>query len=134
MVKRLEEHVDTKRIVAAIEAAERSTTGHIRVSLSHHFRSSARKMAERAFVKLGLHKAPARNGVLIFVVPSRREFVILGDAAIHEKVGQEFWDRVSAAISDRIRAGDLTSGLVHGVEEAGRELAAHFPAPVRGQA
>ena len=65
--------------------------------------------------------------MLFFVAPARREFTVLGDAAIHEKVGQEFWDRVVAAMRDKIRAGDLTDGIVHGIEEAGKELAQHFP-------
>jgi uncharacterized membrane protein len=30
-------------------------------------------------------------------------------------------------MSDRIKAGNLTDGILHGIEEAGRELAQHFP-------
>ena len=69
----------------------------------------------------------SRNGVLFFLVPSRRKFVVLGDEGIHEKVGQRFWDDVTAAVSDRFRKGDFTGGLVHGITEAGRVLALHFP-------
>jgi len=127
MVKELARHVDSARIVRAIEDAEKNTTGQIRVSLAPHRRGSVRNAAERAFNRLGMMRTPHRNGVLIFVVPSRREFVILGDAAIHERVGQEFWERVAAAMSERIRSGDLTDGIVHGVEASGAELAAHFP-------
>ena len=68
-----------------------------------------------------------RNGVLIFVVPSRRRFVILGDEGIHAKAGQEFWDRTAAAISERFKSEDFTGGLVHGIQEAGKQLATHFP-------
>jgi uncharacterized membrane protein len=127
VVSRLSRYVDDKRIVNAIEAAERGTSGEIRVSIAPHFWGAVRKAGEKAFDRMGMTKTPDRNGVLIFVVPSRREFAILGDRAIHEKVGQAFWDRVSAAMSARIRSGDLTDGIVHGIEEAGRELAAHFP-------
>ncbi len=42
-------------------------------------------------------------------------------------MGQEFWDGVAAAVSERFRKGDFTGGLVHGIEEAGRQLALHFP-------
>jgi uncharacterized membrane protein len=127
MVSRLSRHVDSARIVHAIEKAESATSGQIRVSIARHFWGSVRKAAESAFVRLGMAGTPDRNGVLIYVVPSKRQFVILGDEAIHAKVGQEFWERVSAAMSGRIRDGDLTDGIIHGVEEAGRELAAHFP-------
>jgi uncharacterized membrane protein len=131
MVSRLSRHVDSERIVRAIERAERQTSGQIRVSLAPHFWGDLRKAAERAFVRLGMTRTPLRNGVLLFVVPSRREFVILGDIAIHEKAGQDFWERVAAAMTQRIKDGDLTDGIVHGIETAGAELAAHFP-PVPG--
>jgi len=127
MVKRPVHKIDPERIVRAIVDAERSTTGQIRVSIAPPPWGSVRKAAERAFARLGMTRTPKRNGVLIFVVPSRREFVILGDAAIHERVGQEFWEQVAAAMSERIRSGDLTDGIVHGIEASGAELAAHFP-------
>jgi uncharacterized membrane protein len=125
MVKPEAHHIDPERIVRAIVDAERKTTGQIRVSIAHRPWGSVRKAAEREFVRLGMTKTPNRNGVLIYVVPSRREFVILGDEALHKRVGQEFWDRVVTAMSERIRSGDLTDGIVHGIETAGCELAGH---------
>ena len=68
-----------------------------------------------------------RNGVLFFVVPSRRKFVVLGDRGIHGKVGQEFWDRIAAAVSDKFREGDFTGGLGEEIEEVGQQLSTHFP-------
>ena len=127
MVKGLAGHVDSDRIVRAIEAAERKTTGQIRVSIAPHLRGSVRAAAERAFARLGMTRTPHRNGVLIYVVPSRREFVILGDAAIHERAGQGFWERVASAMSEQIRNGDLTHGIIHGIEASAAELADHFP-------
>jgi len=120
-------HVDEGRIRSAITTAEARTTGKIHVTVSHQLWGSTRTKAERIFTRLHLNNTPERNGVLFFVAPARREFTVLGDAAIHEKVGQEFWERVVAAMREKIRAGNLTDGIVHGIEEAGRELAAHFP-------
>jgi uncharacterized membrane protein len=82
---------------------------------------------ERAFVRLGMTATKDRNAVLFFIVPSRRRFVVLGDAGIHAKVGQEFWEKVAASMADDFRKGDFTRGLVRGIEEAGAQLAAHFP-------
>jgi uncharacterized membrane protein len=76
---------------------------------------------------MGVSKTKDRNGVLFFVVPSRRKFVVLGDAGIHDRVGQEFWHRVVAVVSERFREGDFTGGLVRGIEEVGEQLASHFP-------
>ena len=123
--------IDAEAVKAAIQEAERATTGEIRVSVSTFFWGGVRRAAERAFERMGMIRTSHRNGVLIFVVPSRRKFVVLGDSGIHENVGQEFWEGVAAAMSERFRKGDFTGGLVHGVAEAGRQLALHFPAGAR---
>ncbi len=119
--------VDEEAIRKAIEAAERETSGEIRVSVSTFFWGSVRRAAERAFDRLGMTATRDRNGVLFFVVPSRRRFVVLGDEGIHAKVGQGFWDRVAEAMSSRFRADDFTGGLVAGITAAGQSLAEHFP-------
>jgi uncharacterized membrane protein len=119
--------VDEERIRLAIAAAEARTTGRIHVTVSHQIWGSTHSGADRIFKRLRLGNTPERNGVLFFVVPARREFTVVGDLGIHERVGQEFWDRVVSAMSHRIKAGNLTDGILHGIEEAGRELAQHFP-------
>jgi uncharacterized membrane protein len=65
--------------------------------------------------------------VLIFLVPSRRRFVVLGDAGIHAQVGQAFWHDVSACLAASFRKGAFTDGLVAGIHLVGDRLAAHFP-------
>jgi len=125
--RNLARHVDAAAIEAAIAAAELQTSGQIRVSLALHFWGDVRRTAERAFERMGMTATPHRNAVLFFVVPGRRKFVVLGDAGIHEKVGQEFWDAVTAAVSERFREGDLTGGLVHGIRTVGEMLARYFP-------
>jgi uncharacterized membrane protein len=125
--RRLLKKIDVASVRRAIEAAERRTCGEIRVSLSLFFWGSVRKAAERAFVRLGMTATKDRNAILFFIVPSRRRFVVLGDAGIHAKVGQEFWEKVAASMADDFRTGDFTRGLVRGIEEAGEHLAAHFP-------
>ncbi len=128
MRNRFARGVDGERIQRAIEDAERSTSGEIVVSVSPFFLGSVRRAAERAFDRLGLRRTRERNGVLLFVVPGRRQLFILGDEGIHGKVGQEFWERVAAAVSRRLGDGDPTGALVDGVGAVGRELAQHFPA------
>jgi uncharacterized membrane protein len=118
---RLLKRIDGERVRQAIAAAEHQTSVRVRVSMAPFFWGDVRRAAERAFTRLGHH------GVLIFVVPSRRKFVVLGDEEIHARVGQEFWDDVTAAMADYFRAGDFTGGLLHGIETIGRELAPSLP-------
>ncbi len=119
--------IDKDRIVEAIRQAERRTSGQIRVSISPPFWGNVRKAAEKAFVRMNMTATRERNGVLIFVVPSRRKFVVLGDAGIHEKVGQEFWHHVVRTVSEKFRARDFTGGLVRGIAAIGEQLSTHFP-------
>ena len=119
--------IDSPRIEEAIRQAERRTSGEIRVSVSRFFWGDVRRVADRAFARLGMTATRQRNGVLFFVVPTRRRFVVLGDQGIHAKVGPEFWERVAAAVSEHFRNGDFTLGLVRGIETVGEQLALHFP-------
>jgi uncharacterized membrane protein len=125
--KKLLQVIDREKIKKAIQAAEHRTSGEICVSVAPFFWGNIHKAADKAFVRMGVARTKHHNGVLFFVVPSRRRFVVLGDAGIHERVGQEFWHRVVAVVSERFRVGDFTGGLVRGIEEVGEQLAAHFP-------
>ncbi len=121
------EGLDTAAIEAAIREAETRTTGEVRVTVLPRLRGGLAKAVEPAARRLGMTHTKERNGVLILVAPHRREFLVWGDVAIHEKVGDAFWKDVAAAIEARFRAGDFTGGLVAGVAAAGRALAEHFP-------
>ncbi len=125
--RRLLKSIDTKRVEQAIAEAERQTSGEIRVSVAPFFWGNVRKAADLAFDRLGMRGTAARNGVLFFIVPARRRFVVLGDEGIHAKVGDAFWKDVVAAVAEEFRKGDFTEGLVRGITTVGRELAAHFP-------
>jgi uncharacterized membrane protein len=119
--------IDKDRIRQAIRKAERRTSGEIRVSVSPLFWGDVRKAAEKAFERLGMSATKDRNAVLFFVVPTRRKFVVLGDRGIHEKVGEVFWHKLVRTVSEKVQEGDLTSGLVTGIEAVGEHLAKHFP-------
>ena len=125
--KKLLRVIDREKVKAAIEKAEHQTSGEICVSVAPLFWGSIEKAADKAFLRMGMTHTKERNGVLFFVVPSRRKFVVLGDQGIHDKVGQEFWDRVAAVLSEKFREGDFTGGLVRGIEEVGVQLSVHFP-------
>jgi uncharacterized membrane protein len=119
--------LDSKRMVAAIAAAERTTSGEIRVYVSRRNVAQAQPSAVRAFERLGMHKTKLRNAVLIYVAPRTQRFAIIGDEAVHAKCGQPFWEEVAAGMSKRFRSGDITGAMVHGIENAGQLLARHFP-------
>src|SRR5436305_9038695 len=97
--------IDDDRLRAAIAAAEARSSGQIVVSIAPWFWGSVERVAKRAFERLGVGHTRHRNGVLLFVVPRRRRFTVLGDDALHAVVGQAFWDETVAAIGKQIAAG-----------------------------
>lgn len=119
--------VNAQRVVQAIREAELATSGEIRVSVARFFWGDVEKVAAKAFHRLGMENTPERNGVLIFLVPGRKRFAVLGDVAIHAQVGQAFWEDVAACLSAHFRRGDFTEGLVEGIHLVGDRLASHFP-------
>ncbi len=125
--RKLLKSIDTRRIEDAIRAAEQTTSGEIRVSIAPLFWGNVRRQADKAFERLGMAQTQARNGVLIFIVPSRRRFVVLGDEGIHRRVGDDFWRDTATAMSESFRRGDFTEGIVRGVRQVGEKLAVHFP-------
>lgn len=120
--------LDQDRIVAAIDRAERQTSGEIRIHIQPTTRGAdIRAVAERTFERLGMTKTDLRNGVLIFVACEEQRFVILGDKGIDERVPAGFWDDIAARLTVRFKAGEFTDGIVDAVHSAGEELKAFFP-------
>jgi uncharacterized membrane protein len=115
------------RIVAAIADAEKTTSGQIRVLVSHRNIDDPVATAGKEFQRLGLHRTPQRNAVLIFVAPRSHSFAVIGDQAVHEKCGDAFWTELTAAMTGYFKQGNFTEGLLHGIARAGKLLASHFP-------
>lgn len=122
----LKTHVDEKRILAVIEAAERETSGAIHVSVAKNVRGSTKRVAARVFRELG-YAAPGSAAVLFFVVPARRELAVIGGEAIHARVGDAYWQDLADAVAERVGKKGLTHALIHGIDEVTLELARHFP-------
>jgi uncharacterized membrane protein len=125
--RRIAKIIDVDRVRDAVRAAERRTSGEIRVSVAPWFWGSVDRAAERTFVRLGMERTRERNGVLFFLVPSRQAFVVRGDSGIHDRVGQAFWDELVRSMSDYFRRGAFTEGLIMGIGAAADQLAIHFP-------
>src|SRR5436853_6211172 len=88
------------QIVQAIRDAESKTSGQVRVFVQRgKLEVDPLIAARKKFQRLGMHKTPERNGVLIFVAPRAHKFAVVGDQAIHEKCGESFWQ----TLGDRMR-------------------------------
>ena len=114
-------------IVTAIQAAEKKTSGEIRVFITRKDVVEPVKAAQAQFIEMGLQNTRKRNAVLLFIAPRTRQFAIVGDTAVHARCGEEFWKRLTSEMSAYFQKSEFTQGIVHGVHMAGNLLAAHFP-------
>jgi uncharacterized membrane protein len=83
--------------------------------------------ALKEFLRLGMAQSPDRNGVLIFVTPRSRKFAVIGDAGVHAKCGDVFWQDLAQTMGAYFKKSEFTEGIAHGVRKAGELLAEHFP-------
>ena len=120
--------VDHDALVRALAAAEAATSGRIRLFVTRKRVSDPVAAAEKRFHRLGMAAHPEQNEILLYVAPISRKFAVLGDTAIHEKVGDTAWEEISAALAVHFRAGQFTEGLLNAITRAGALLALHFPA------
>lgn len=119
--------VDHGRIVAAIGAAESKTSGQIRVFVKRGNVGDALTAAQKQFQKLEMEKTRERNAVLIFVAPRTHQFAVIGDAGVHEKCGDVFWEKLIDAMREHFRKDNFTAALEYAIAETGSLLAQHFP-------
>lgn len=119
--------LDQQRIVAAIAASEKRTSGEIRVHIQPKSRGEIRTVAERTFERLGMTKTALRNGVLLFIACEEQRFTILGDRGIDEKVPAGFWDNIAARLTIRFQSREFTDGIVEAIHSAGEQLLHYFP-------
>jgi uncharacterized membrane protein len=120
-------NAELQRIRAAVEQAERRTSGEIRVHLESRCREDVLDHAAFVFHKLGMDQTEARNGVLLYLAYKDRKFAVLGDVGIHRHVPPHFWDEVYNEGVQHFQNGDWVKGLESAIAACARELEVHFP-------
>lgn len=119
--------IDDRVIIAAIEEAERHTSGEIRVHIENQCPEEVLDRAAYWFQRLGMHRTKQRNGVLIYLALLDHKFAIIGDVAIHQKVSSDFWEKTKEEMLQYFRKGEITQGLAKGILRVGYQLREHFP-------
>lgn len=115
------------QIRKAIESAEKNTSGEIRICIEKTCSEEVLDRAVAYFKKLNMHKTSLRNGVLIYLSTVDRKFAIIGDAGINKVVPDNFWDSTKETMLNQFKFGNLTEGIVSGIEMAGGQLKKYFP-------
>ncbi len=116
------------RIVRAIRDAESKTSGEIRVYIQRgKLEVDPLIVAQKKFQRLGMYKTRERNAVLIFVAPRAHKFAVVGDKAIHEKCGEQFWQHIVDGMRGHFKNEKFSQALTEAINEVGKVLATHFP-------
>jgi uncharacterized membrane protein len=117
---------DRKEILAAIKAAEKNTSGEIRLFIEDVCGENVLDRAAFIFTNLKIDKTKERNGVLFYLALESRQFAILGDQGINSKVEKDFWHEIKAVMQNHFTEGDFVKGLRKGITMAGEALQKHF--------
>ena len=114
-------------MIAAIQDAEKDTSGEIRIHIENHSRKSSLDRAAQVFAELEMHKTALRNGVLIYVALQDHSLAILGDIGINQKVPSDFWNNVKEQLVQSFKAGQISEGICQAVRTVGKQLKTLFP-------
>lgn len=115
-------------IVSAIQNAERSTSGEVRVYVES--RCSYMDALDRAievFTEMEMYKTEERNAVLVYVAVKDHQLAVFGDEGIHRKVGPEYWNSEVSKMLRDFNRDDFAKGIAGCVEDIGQALHHYFP-------
>lgn len=119
--------LEIKKIVAAIQEAEKDTSGEIRVHIDNFCKGDAIERATEVFFKLKMNETVQRNGVLIYLAVKDHKFAIIGDEGINNVVENDFWEDIKNDMIQSFRNNLFTDGIIYGVLRCGKKLKAYFP-------
>jgi uncharacterized membrane protein len=114
-------------ILNAIAEAEKGTSGEIRVHFAKKISNGIFNDAKKTFESLKMHQTELRNGVLIYMVLSEKQFYILGDQGIHQCTGEKFWQSCKEIMQDEFVKGNISQGIIKGIEAVKDILKKEFP-------
>jgi uncharacterized membrane protein len=121
-------HLEHERIQRAIQRAEAGTSGDIVVFITHKKAPDPVAAAQEVFTRRHLNKAANDNSLLIFLSPPSRTFAVVGGKALHDAVGQDWWEELAGMLRTHFRTRYYSEGLAQAIDCAGEAFRAHFPA------
>lgn len=115
-------------MVAAIQQAERSTSGEVRLFVESRCRfMNAVDRAAEIFTKLQMDKTELRNATLVYLAVDDKQAAVFGDAGIHQKVGEDYWKTVVEKMLFQFKQEKLLDGMCTAITQLGEALTAYFP-------
>ena len=119
---------EKNQIVSAIRQAEQQTSGEIRVYVESRCRFvDPLDRAAEVFSALKMKETSGHNAVLIYLAVKDRQLAVLGDQAIHEKVGEDFWKKEVVHMLTHFQQDHYADATSKVIQDIGAALKYHFP-------
>jgi uncharacterized membrane protein len=119
---------EEEKIVNAIRAAEKFTSGEVRVFLESKCRFvNPVDRAFEVFYGLKMEKTDDHNGVLIYIALKDRQLAIYGDDGIHKRVGEAYWKNAIQQMLLHFNKENHVDGICETITTVGQTLAKEFP-------
>ena len=127
--------IDAATVSETIAKMEQQTLAEIRVHAStKKLQKPIMAVAVDKFNELEMFKTKHRNGILIYVNTKEKQFAILGDEGINNKVNPDFWLGIQQEMGKLFQKKNHTAAVVYGIEAVGQILAKEFPATAHNAA
>lgn len=120
---------DQRRVTEAVKAAERTTSGEIRVYVeSRCSYVDPMDRAKEIFFQLKMNRTEAHNAVLIYVALVDRQMALYGDEGIYRRTGGDpYWKHELNIMRRFFLEGKIAEGIASCAANIGKALAEHFP-------
>lgn len=119
---------ESGRIVDAIRLTEQQTSGEIRVFIESRCRFvDPLDRAAEIFWNLKMDHTKHRNAVLLYVAVKDHQFAIFADSGIHERLGNEFWQKEVSLMTRHFRENHYLDAILLVISDTGNALHQHFP-------
>ncbi|HBG41009.1 TPM domain-containing protein [Limibacterium fermenti] len=116
-----------EQISAAIRAAEKQTSGEIRVCIAASCKGEPLDAAAAKFRSLKMHVTQWHNSVLIYVSPTDHKAAIVGDSGINRIATEGFWEETLQEMLLFFRQDKIVEGICRAVEKTGELIRVAFP-------
>lgn len=119
---------DKAQIVDAIRAAEKETSGEVRVYVeSKNPFVDPIDRAAQVFYKLKMQETDHRNAVLLYIAMDHHELALFADEGIYQKTGEEYWNNAVKTMISQFTRDNISNGIEQCVRQIGQTLKEKFP-------
>ena len=119
---------ERQALLEAIRTAEQQTSGEVRLFVESHCRFvDPLDRAAEIFHQLKMDQTTDRNAVLVYVAMKDRQLAVFGDAGIHKKVGDEYWNVALKKMIAEFNRENYAKGIQKIISDIGQALNTHFP-------